>query len=383
MTDWILWLAGGAAGGAGAALLAWALLRDRARGRLRCPKCWYDMGSLTAATRAQGPPDSPTPTPLPRCPECGRTPRTMRDLRRTRRRWRWAALGAILLGAGVALGAWPRASRDGAWALAPTWTLRLGLQFVPDDAIADETATLAPATAGLNDYMIAERARRQIAHIRDRRAVAGPAASAGWLGLNRLKRDLSQTRPEAWRLVAPDLGALIADWSDARYPASQLADIAAAKGTAARAVAPGLRRHIRLGREVWSDHYTFSCVWRALLEVTDGSESSLRLVAKVAGAPENPHHITALHALRGWGERARKAAPILDDHLQRARDDGLLSAGELAEYSALVEMVRIARDHPPAAGPPNWTGIITGPGPLVIPPAPAGPAPGAPGPGGG
>ena len=40
----------------GAPLLVWAMFGDRARGRRRCPRCWYDMSGAT----------------LLKCPECGR-----------------------------------------------------------------------------------------------------------------------------------------------------------------------------------------------------------------------------------------------------------------------------------------------------------------------
>ena len=74
----------------GAALLLRGLFRDRPRGRLRCPRCWYDLTGLPGLT----------------CPECGRTARHERHLRRTRRHWRPALAGlALLAAATLALGA--------------------------------------------------------------------------------------------------------------------------------------------------------------------------------------------------------------------------------------------------------------------------------------
>jgi hypothetical protein len=58
-----------------------ALWRDRARGRRRCPRCWYDL-SGTAALQ---------------CPECGRTARSERKLRKRRRRPRLALLSLVFL----------------------------------------------------------------------------------------------------------------------------------------------------------------------------------------------------------------------------------------------------------------------------------------------
>ena len=46
--DWVFWTLGGLLGLAGLSLIAWALFADRAKGRKRCPKCWFDMtGSVT------------------------------------------------------------------------------------------------------------------------------------------------------------------------------------------------------------------------------------------------------------------------------------------------------------------------------------------------
>lgn len=101
-----LWTAAGLAAAALVLLLLW-LRGDRARGRLRCRRCWYDMRGAPSLT----------------CPECGRAHKDERALRRTRRR-RWpAALAALLLvvGAGLA-GAWlvtdPARVRH-----LPTWAL--------------------------------------------------------------------------------------------------------------------------------------------------------------------------------------------------------------------------------------------------------------------
>ncbi|MCA9311511.1 MAG: hypothetical protein KDA21_09925, partial [Phycisphaerales bacterium] len=68
------------------AWLLLALFKDRSRGRLRCPRCWYDMrdcGSLM-------------------CPECGHDARREPRLRRTRRRRKQAVVALMLL-----LGAYP------------------------------------------------------------------------------------------------------------------------------------------------------------------------------------------------------------------------------------------------------------------------------------
>src|SRR5687767_10762457 len=83
-SDTLFWLGGGVLALAGMALLAWALFWDRARGRKRCPNCWYDM--------SQAAPQSPL-----RCTECGYEAKNERKLFRTRWRWRWAFVCLIPL----------------------------------------------------------------------------------------------------------------------------------------------------------------------------------------------------------------------------------------------------------------------------------------------
>lgn len=65
----------------GVASLLWFVRGDPARGRRRCPRCWYDMAGVASLA----------------CPECGRTARSERSQRRRRRRRRWAGLGLGLL----------------------------------------------------------------------------------------------------------------------------------------------------------------------------------------------------------------------------------------------------------------------------------------------
>src|SRR5688572_20783461 len=92
------WGVGGLTGLVGLALLVPALFRDRARGRRRCPRCWYEFGGV----------------PGLRCPECGATASSERWLGRTRRHWRCAAVGCVLLLGGVAGAAFPIVSGKGA-----------------------------------------------------------------------------------------------------------------------------------------------------------------------------------------------------------------------------------------------------------------------------
>lgn len=88
-------------------ITGFALFRDRAKGRRRCPKCWYDMAGGGGL----------------RCPECGFLARSERVLHRTRRRWGrvWVA-SALAIYAVVAVGA-PDVTMYG-WAhRLPGWVL--------------------------------------------------------------------------------------------------------------------------------------------------------------------------------------------------------------------------------------------------------------------
>ena len=90
--------------GIGSVLLTWALFWNRARGRKRCPTCWYDMA------------DAPSLV----CPECGRDARSEERLTKTRRRKRWAACALFLLAGSYAAHVGPAAHARGWPALVPT-----------------------------------------------------------------------------------------------------------------------------------------------------------------------------------------------------------------------------------------------------------------------
>lgn len=80
-------------------LLIWALIGDRARGRTRCPNCWYDMSGWSG-----GDP----------CPECGHAIKSARHLTRTRRR-RWLIACTILVELGCSYYWWQRTPGREGW----------------------------------------------------------------------------------------------------------------------------------------------------------------------------------------------------------------------------------------------------------------------------
>src|ERR1051326_9025355 len=118
--DWLFHLLGAALALAGAALLLWALLWDRSRGRRRCPRCWYDMAGV----------------PGRKCPECGREAKLERRLFRTRRRWKWSVGALVILLTGAAVASVP-GYRAGWQTLLPTTFLALAAPAEdPTNAVA-------------------------------------------------------------------------------------------------------------------------------------------------------------------------------------------------------------------------------------------------------
>jgi hypothetical protein len=111
--DWVFFTIGGVIALGAIWLLVWALFRDRARAKFRCPRCWYDLTAVGGAA----------PTVPVTCSECGRVITKAKHLRRTRRRWRYALLAAVVLvGSGV-VAYYPSAHRNGWLSIVPTWFL--------------------------------------------------------------------------------------------------------------------------------------------------------------------------------------------------------------------------------------------------------------------
>jgi len=101
-----LWLSGMLLGGIGSFVLAWALFADRFRGehgRRRCRRCWYEMAGVAGL----------------QCPECGHTGRDERQLHTSRRHWRQAAAGSLVLLLGVGCGWYATGSVIGWRSVAP------------------------------------------------------------------------------------------------------------------------------------------------------------------------------------------------------------------------------------------------------------------------
>ncbi len=104
-------------------LLIWAIIGDRSRGRLRCPRCWYDMEGIDT----------------PQCPECGKAIKSDRHLRKARRmKWPFGLAGLCVGLVGYGLVNIERVKETDAFALMPTWVLMLGWEVLPEDWIVQK-----------------------------------------------------------------------------------------------------------------------------------------------------------------------------------------------------------------------------------------------------
>ena len=111
-------------------LLIWGIIGDRARGRTRCPRCWYDMSGATNLT----------------CPECGNTVKSQSSFSKARRpKWPFI-LALIFLSTGLyAFSISKRVAETGEWlAAVPTWFLMLGWDRLPDEWIYNNWNSTTP-----------------------------------------------------------------------------------------------------------------------------------------------------------------------------------------------------------------------------------------------
>ncbi len=111
--DWLFRGSGFGLGMVGLGLCYWFLLADRARGRKRCPKCWYDMSVAESL----------------RCPECGHDAKRAADLLKTKRRWKglWLCM-LVFLAAGL-LWIQPKVQQHGWVSVMPSTALILCLRL--------------------------------------------------------------------------------------------------------------------------------------------------------------------------------------------------------------------------------------------------------------
>ena len=98
-------------------LTTWAAIGDRSHGRLRCPRCWYDMQSSIGYP----------------CPECGREIHDEQQLRKSRRpRWAFVTAGILLAFGATGLGFNARYRNLGALGFVPQQVLISMWRSLPD-----------------------------------------------------------------------------------------------------------------------------------------------------------------------------------------------------------------------------------------------------------
>lgn len=108
----------------GAGLTIRGVWGDRARGRRRCPGCWYDLRDV----------GTPREGAEVVCSVCGKRVKSERELRRTRRSWRWVVAGLVVM-VGPAASVWgPGVYRHGPLVLVPTNLLPALLWMDPEDS---------------------------------------------------------------------------------------------------------------------------------------------------------------------------------------------------------------------------------------------------------
>jgi hypothetical protein len=120
--DWVCVVGGSVALVLGFGVLVRWVRGDPAKGRRRCPRCWYDMQGQAGLT----------------CSECGRTAKDESKLRRTRRRVGRLAAGLALVIAAAGLGTRPWVARGAVVALASTGVLAAVLAYWPERGVVGD-----------------------------------------------------------------------------------------------------------------------------------------------------------------------------------------------------------------------------------------------------
>jgi HEAT repeat protein len=95
--DWLYFTIAGSLAAVACFCAYCGLFADRARGRRRCPRCWYDCSQATSLT----------------CPECGRTVKRERALLKTRRHKGRTALALVLFLLAATAAVYPHIRRVG------------------------------------------------------------------------------------------------------------------------------------------------------------------------------------------------------------------------------------------------------------------------------
>jgi HEAT repeat protein len=313
----------------GLAVVSLALFRDRARGRRRCPRCWYDM----AATGGM------------KCPECGRTQSSEKLFFRTRRRWRLGAVGMLLLvlGAATAVGS---AAYTGQWAqYTPVPVLRWVLARFKGDAekVSTKLTASGGSVASLTSWerlLLASQISRDMrwwlsASPDEKKAAAAAAtqppinASGAMLSGGQVRGTqelmwLAPTLGQEVRPMLPEIEEALASADDSLVNVAW--SVIGSMGPSAKSMAPTIRRTLLEGK------------------CTQGREAALRLVVQLDLHDEETMACLRTVALTSEdGPVAYAAATVLAINETDARTtmDALLRSMWLAPGNDRAEAVRV------------------------------------------
>ena len=129
-------------------LIVWGAIGDRSRGRMRCPRCWYDMRDSNG---------------LP-CPECGKEVQLEKHFYRTRRpRWAFVVALLFLVFGGIGIGFNAKLRNHGMAGFVPSRLLISHWERLPANWIHD-------TGIGTDQRHLTERIRENEVATNDRRA---------------------------------------------------------------------------------------------------------------------------------------------------------------------------------------------------------------------
>ena len=194
MSAEVFWWSGFFIALCGGAVAAWALfIRGQPKGRVRCPRCWYDMSGAVAD-------DAGAHT----CPECGRRIVKAGQLRRTRRLWRLAVFGLSLVVAGAGTWATPMLRAQKWQRHAPSTLL---VMLADTDSVDPYGETWRELLSRARYGQLSARHRTVLSE-RLAKSVSADELLEGWPVLNHIY----EFRPGRSRAVAERMSMFITAW---------------------------------------------------------------------------------------------------------------------------------------------------------------------------